>query len=78
MSTAEINRIKLDLIDWINRLSDDNMIEFLHNLKSSKTKEDWWYELSDNQQMMVKNGLEDAESGNVISSDEFWNKLKHG
>jgi hypothetical protein len=29
MSTAELNKTKLDLIDWINRLSDENVIAFL-------------------------------------------------
>jgi hypothetical protein len=29
MSTAELNKTKLDLIAWINRLSDENVIAFL-------------------------------------------------
>jgi hypothetical protein len=78
MSSAELNKKKLDLIDWINRLSDENIIEFLDGLKSSKSKEDWWDELSESQQKMLQNGIDDIEAGNVISSTQFWNGLKNG
>lgn len=78
MSTAELNQTKLDLIAWINRLSDENMIEFLDGLKKSKSKDDWWDDLSENQQIMLRNGMDDIESGNVISSSQFWEELKNG
>ena len=78
MSTAELNQTKLDLIAWINRLSDENMIEFLDGLKKSKSKDDWWDDLSENQQKILRNGMDDIESGNVISSSQFWEELKNG
>jgi hypothetical protein len=78
MSTAELNQTKLDLIAWINRLSDENMIEFLDGLKKSKSKDDWWDDLSENQQKMLRNGMDDIESGNVISSSQFWKELNNG
>jgi hypothetical protein len=78
MSTAELNKTKLDLIAWINRLSDENVIAFLDGLKNSKSKEDWWDELSENQQKMLQNGIDDIETGNVISSIQFWKELKNG
>jgi hypothetical protein len=77
MSTAELNRKKLDLIAWINRLSDENTIEFLYGLKKSKSKNDWWDELSENQKEKLQNGIDDIENGNVISSTEFWKELKN-
>ena len=78
MSTAELNQTKLDLIAWINRLSDENMIAFLDGLKKSKSKDDLWDDLSENQQKIVRNGLDDVESGKVISSAQFWEELKNG
>ena len=77
MSTAELNRKKLDLIAWINRLSDENTIEFLYGLKKSKSKNDWLDELSENQKEILQNGIDDIENGNVISSTEFWKELKN-
>jgi hypothetical protein len=78
MSSAELNQKKLDLIAWINRLSDENIIEFLDGLKRSKSKDDWWDGLSENQQKMLQNGIDDIENGNVISSTQFWEALKNG
>lgn len=78
MSTAELNKKKLDLIAWINQLSDENTIEFLDGLKSSKADKDWWDELSISQQQLIKEGIDDIENGNVISSSQFWNKLTNG
>ena len=78
MSTAELNKKKLDLIAWINKLSDENIIEFLDGLKGSKSKGDWWDELSENQQKMLQRGIDDVEHGNVISSTQFWDELKNG
>ena len=77
MSTAEINKKKLDLIAWINMLSDENIIEFLDGFKRSKAKTDWWDEISESQQLLVKKGLDDLDNENMISSSEFWNKLKN-
>lgn len=78
MSTAELNKMKLDLIAWINKLSDENLIEFLDGLKRSKSNSDWWDSLSESQKKMVQDGLDDIEKGDIISSDQFWKELKNG
>lgn len=78
MSTAELNKMKLDLIAWINKLSDENLIEFLDGLKRSKSNSDWWDSLSESQKKMVQNGLDDIENGDIISSNQFWKDLKNG
>lgn len=76
MSTAEVNKVKLSLISWINQLSDVNVIAFLDGLKRSKSKGDWWDELTQDQKKVVLAGLKDAEKGNTISSKDFWKRLK--
>lgn len=77
MSTAELNEKKRDLIAWINRLSDEPMIEFLEALKSSETNTDWWDDLADSKKQVLKNGLDDIEKGDVLSATQFWNMLKN-
>lgn len=77
MQTSELNKKKLDLIDWINQLSDKNTIELLDNLKSATSKDDWWDELSDIEQKKLQNGMNDIKKGNVISSAQFWKELKN-
>jgi len=78
MSTAELNNIKLNLIDWINHLSDNDLIVFLDGLRISNAKTDWWDNLSDSQKEEIQAGLKDAESGYVMEKKVFWEKFKNG
>ncbi len=77
MSATEINEIKLGLIGWINQLSNVEIIAFLDGLKNSKTKEDWWDELSESHKLQVLAGIEDSKNGKIMPSQEFWKKLKN-
>ncbi|MCB0396091.1 MAG: hypothetical protein KDD36_05535 [Flavobacteriales bacterium] len=76
MSTSEINQLKLNLIAWINQLSDVRMLAFLEGLKTSRSKDDWWDQLSTEQQNIVLRGIKDADEKNTISSEQFWKHLK--
>lgn len=57
MSAAELNGIKLDLIAWINQLSDVDVISFFDGLRKSRIKEDWWDELSETQKKANSFGI---------------------
>ena len=37
---------------------------------------DWWDELSESQKQHINEGLADVENGRVMSSAEFWDRLK--
>lgn len=76
MSAAELNRKKLDLIAWINMLSDERLIEFLDSLKTSGSTDDWWTNLSENQRSVINSGMKDIDEGRVMTSDQFWKNLK--
>ncbi len=78
MSTAELNQKKLDLIAWINELSDESMIGLLASFKTSAISNDWWEKLSKPQQTAIQRGLEDVENGQVFSSEQFWKRVKNG
>jgi len=78
MSVAEIQKTKSSLIAWIEQLSDTKMLSVLEGLKDTGSKNDWWSGLSDAQKQHINAGLEDAENGRLISSNEFWSKLKNG
>ena len=77
MSAAELYKAKLDLIAWINQLSDAKMIEFLEGLRNSEIEKDGWDTLPESHKAEIEKGLEDMEKGNVISSAEFWKRLKN-
>lgn len=78
MSVAELKKTKSNLIAWIEQLSDSNMLIFLDSLRSSKSDSDWWQLLTDTQRQNINEGVNDAENGRVMSSTEFWTKLKNG
>ena len=77
MSNAELNGIKLDLIDWINKLSDADLIQFLDGLRISRAQNDWWEELSTSQKKQIFAGLKDADEGKLMDSGKFWNNLNN-
>ena len=78
MSTAELNGIKLDLIDWINKLSDTDLIQFLDGLRISREKNDWWEELPIDQKKQIIAGLKDADEAKLMDSKKFWKNLNNG
>lgn len=71
MSETELNKIT-----GINQISDADLISLPEGIRSSRSKGDWRDELSSQQKKIILSGLKDAESGNVISTEVFWNKLK--
>ena len=77
MSTAELNGIKLDLIDWINKLSDADLILFLDGLRVSTEKQDWWKDLSATEKEHILAGMKDADEGKVMDSKTFWESLSN-
>lgn len=78
MSSSEINGIKLNLIDWINQLSDKNVIAFLEALRISNSKQDdWWNELSEVHKNEIQLGIKDADNGQLVESKDFWKTIKN-
>ena len=71
MSAAELKGIKLNLINWINQLSDDDLITFLDGLRISRAKSDWWEELNVAQKKQVLAGLKDAENNKLMDTTDF-------
>lgn len=69
--------IKLELIEWLTKLEDEETIQYLKIVKDSKsTEHDWWEDLSENEKNGIERGLKDIEAGRVFSHDEV--KSKYG
>jgi len=69
--------IKLELIQWLTKLEDDETLDYLKVVKdSSDSNKDWWDELSDEQKSGIERGLEDVDNGRVHSHKDI--KLKYG
>jgi len=69
--------IKLELIEWLTKLDDDETIDYLKLVKDSKVShDDWWYALTDEQRAGVERGLRDVDAGRLTSHKKV--KLKYG
>lgn len=69
--------LKLELIEWLSALDDEDTIEYLKVVKDSKiSDEDWWYSLNAEQKKGIERGLKDIKEGRVISHTEV--KKKYG
>ncbi len=69
--------LKLELIEWITHLDDDDTISYLKIVKdSSETGSDWWQELTIEQKQGIERGLRDIDAGRVTPHDQV--KKKYG
>ena len=69
--------IKLELIEWLAKLNDVDVLHFLKLIKETHSKtNDWWMELPEIQKNGISRGLQDIDQGNVISHDDV--KKKYG
>lgn len=67
--------IKLELIEWLTKLDDDETIEYLKVVKDSKSADhDWWNDLTKEQKKGIERGLRDIDQGRVKSHQEVKNK----
>jgi hypothetical protein len=64
--------IKLELIEWLEKLNDADTLNFLKLVKDSrKANQDWWAELTNNQKMGIERGLRDIEPGKTTPHSEI-------
>lgn len=77
MTPAELKRIKLDLLDRINKLSDADLVPFLDELRISRAQNDWWEELPIDQKTQILAGSKDADDGKLMDSKKFWKNLNN-
>jgi hypothetical protein len=68
--------VKEELIEWISRPENEDLLETLKLIKETSSEGDWYDDLSESEKESVRKGQKDLQSGNVLSSREFWDK--HG
>jgi len=66
---------KLELIEWLKNLDDDEIISYLLIVKNSKeSNSDWWDDLTDDQKLAVQRGLDDIDNGRITPHNEITQK----
>jgi predicted transcriptional regulator len=69
-----IQATKVELIEWISRLSDSSVIDKLKKLKEELSiKEDWASNLTEVELESIKRGIKDIEEGKVHSHEKARN-----
>ncbi len=61
---------KLEIIKWVTTLKDETSIERLKMLKDSKSKVDWWDQISEEEKKAIDKGLNDIKEGRVKPHSE--------
>ncbi len=73
----EQEAIKLELIEWLTRLDDQDTLRYLKVVKdSSSINHDWWDDLTKEQIEGINRGLKDIDEGRVISHRDV--RIKYG
>lgn len=64
-SNGNIEKDKIEIIKWVTTLNDETSIERLKMLKNSRSKTDWWNQISDEEKNAIDKGLEDIKAGRL-------------
>ncbi len=62
--------LKLELIEWLVRLEDDEVIRYLKTVKDTEQDHDWWNTLTDEQKEGIERGLRDIDEGRIVPHEE--------
>jgi hypothetical protein len=71
----DIQTEKLELIEWLSKLSDTSTIKEIKAIKKGK-EADWWDTLSKAQKEDIEAGLSDLENGRKKSFHKVMAKYK--
>ena len=66
---ANIQNIKIELIQWLTTLEDKSLIQKILDLRKDQTK-DWWDEISESEKKSIEQGIDYAEKGKLNSHSE--------
>ncbi len=67
--------IKLELIEWLTKLDDNETLEYLKVVKDSiSNNSDWWDDLPEALKQGIERGLKDIENGRTTSHEDVMKK----
>ena len=68
--------LKLELIECLTKLEDDETIQYLKVVKDSKPDDrNWWDDLDASKKKGIERGLKDIDKGSVIPHEEVRKKF---
>ncbi len=78
MGIMDVIELRSDLHNMIDKITDSNILNAVKTLLSERiaTKTDWWDIISDEERAEIKEGLAEADRGEVITHEEVMAKYK--
>ena len=70
----DIKAEKLDLIQWLLQLSDENVIAKIKELKAEDT--DWWDSLSPAEMEAIQEGIDELDRGEGIPHEQVMEEVR--
>jgi hypothetical protein len=71
-----IQEVKYELIEWITKSKDIEMLNAFKAIKEkSATLKDWYLELSEEEKAKIEIGKKQYLANEILSSAEFWKGL---
>ncbi len=64
-----IQKAKLELIQWLTTLEDTSLIQKIIELRKTESR-DWWNDLSEAEKESIKLGMSDAQCGKLKPTSE--------
>jgi len=64
---------KINLINWLSQLHDEKTVARLEEFQS---QQDWWLTISDEERSEIKEGILQADRGEVKSNEEVFEKYQ--
>lgn len=68
--------IRNELIEWISKLEDPNLLGSLLGIKKATQATDWADGISPEERRSIERGLDDLKHGRKTASRDFW--ARHG
>ncbi|MBC6401485.1 MAG: hypothetical protein GDA42_10785 [Ekhidna sp.] len=65
----DIQKAKIELIQWLTTLEDSSLIQKIMELRKNEIK-DWWNEISDTERKSIELGVSDAEKVKLKPNSE--------
>ena len=73
MITMNLETRKINLINWISTLQEENILEKVEKIQ--KEKADWWDTISDKDKKAINEGLDQLDKGEHITQSEVRDKI---
>lgn len=74
----DVIELRTDLHNMIDKITDSNILNAVKTLLSGKTstQTDWWDTISDEERAEIKQGLAEADRGEVVPHEEVMKKYQ--